>query len=67
ITALNRATIAPAVSDTESFDLGGVVSDLIFNSYDHEIGEGQSPWVGVLVNITIKYNTDLFDMDNYSA
>lgn len=67
VTALNRAPAAPKVSDVVSHDLGSVVSDLIFNGYDHEIGEGQDPWCGVLVRINIKYTTEIFNMTSYGV
>lgn len=66
VTALNRATTAPKVSDAESIDLGGLVSDLIFDRYDYEIGEGQAPWCGVLVQFIIKYNTGINDMESFN-
>jgi len=67
VTAINRAAASPKVSDDESFDLGGAVSDLLFDGYDHEIGEGQEPWCGVLVRFTIKYKTSIFNMITYSV
>lgn len=67
VNSLNRTALAPKVSDNASHDLGGVVSDVIFEGYDHEIGEGQNPWCGVLVRFTIRYTTTIFDMVSYEA
>ena len=67
VTALNRAPAAPKVSDVESYNLGETVSDLIFEGYDHEIGEGQEPWCGVLVKIIVRYTTEIFDMASFGA
>ena len=66
VTAINRTTAAPKVSDAINTDLNGVVSDLILNGYDHEIGKGQSPGCGVLLSFTIKYNTPVFNMTTYN-
>jgi len=66
VTALNRTAAAPKVSDAINTDLNGVVSDIVFNGYDHEIGKGQAPWCGVLMSFTIKYNTDIFNMATYN-
>lgn len=67
VVALNRATSAPKVSDSESLDFGGTISNLIFNGYDYEIGEGQAPWCGALLNFTIRYRADLFNMSTYTV
>jgi len=67
VTAINRKSTAPKVSDAINTDLDGKVSDIIFNGYDHEIGSGQKPWCGVLVNFTIKYNTTIFNMTSYNV
>lgn len=67
VTALNRAVLAPKVSDVLSLCLGGAVSDVIFDGYDYEIGEGQAPFCGVLVKFTIKYNTSTNNMVSFSS
>lgn len=67
VTAINRSTSDPKVSDDQSLDLGGLVSDVVFDGYDYEIGEGQAPWCGVLVQFTIKYSTSINDMESFSA
>lgn len=67
VTALERATTAPKVSDAESIDLGGTVSDLVFEGYEYEIGKGQTPWCGALIQISIKYRAGRSDMFSYSA
>lgn len=66
VTALNRAAAKPKVSDDPSYDLGNTVEDIIFNGYDYLIGEGQSPWCGVLLKFGIQYVTESFDMTTYS-
>ena len=58
-TALFRATAFPKVSDPISPALGGLVSEIGINSLVPIIGEGESPWCGALLDITIKYNTKL--------
>ena len=65
VVALNRSTTAPEVSDVDSIDLGGVVSDLVFDGYDYEIGEGQAPWCGALVRFSVIYATDINDMSKF--
>ena len=67
VTSLNRADDAPKVSDDPSYDLGEAVTDLIFNGYDYEIGEGQNPWVGVLVRFAIKYQCAPYVMDDFNV
>lgn len=67
ITALNRSLTAPKVSDDQSLDLGGLVSDFMFDSYDYQIGTGQDPWCGILMNFTVKYTTEINDMTSFSA
>jgi len=67
VTALNRTALKPKVSDDPTYDFNGAVSDIVFEGYDHEIGEGQEPWCGVLVKFTIKYTTTIFNMASYSA
>lgn len=66
VTALNRATTAPKVSDSPSYELGGIISDFFFNGYDYEIGQGEKPWCGCLVKFTMVYQTDPYDMASYS-
>ena len=67
VTVLNRATAAPKVSDTPSYELAGTVSDLVFNGYDFEIGTGEKPWCGVLARFSILYQTNPYDMTTYAA
>lgn len=67
VTALTRKTSAPKVSDTPNYDLDETVSDFIFNGYDYEIGEGQKPWCGALLQFTIKYQSGPFEMVTYGA
>lgn len=67
ITALDRTTTAPKVSDAQSPDIGGAISDLVLEGYDYEIGAGQEPWCGVLVRFTVKYRADTNNMSLFSA
>lgn len=67
IVAINRSTTAPKVSDAESLDLGGAVSDVVFDGYDYEIGQGQEPWCGVLVSFSIEYATDINNVSSFRA
>ena len=53
--ALWRATTAGAVSDQPSSALGGLVSGVLLRAVQPEIGEGQTPFCGTLLNITILY------------
>jgi hypothetical protein len=57
VTGLNRTILAPAVSDVESPELGELVNKFIFNGYDYQIGEGQSPWCGILARFTVDFLT----------
>jgi len=66
ITALNRATSAPKVSDVINKNLNGTVSNCEIDGYDYEIGRGQKPFCGALVRITVKYNANKNDMYNYT-
>jgi len=62
VTGLNRSTTAPLVSDVESDDLGELVDNFIFNGYDYQVGEGQTPWCGILAKFTVVYSTTLNNM-----
>ncbi len=53
--ALWRATTAGSVSDQPSSALGGLVTSIQLNAVQPEIGEGQSPFCGALLNITTIY------------
>jgi len=65
ITALNRSTASPAVSDDEDPELGETVSALDLSSIGYQIGEGQQPWVGVVLEMNVVYRSDSSDMFNY--
>jgi len=67
VTALNRATTAPKVSDAESYELGGTISDLVFQSCTYMVGTGEKPWCAALMQFLIKYKTDPFDMTAYGV
>lgn len=61
LTALYRSTSLPKVSDVESPALGGLVNKIELNTITPMIGESQSPWAAVLLDITITYNVRLGD------
>lgn len=67
VTALSRSVLAPQVSDALSLCFDDAVSDVVFDGYDYEIGEGQVPFCGVLVKFTIKYNTSINNMISFSS
>lgn len=64
VTALFRSTTSPLVSDLPSYALGGLVNSVLVTGVTPTIGEGQSPWCGVLVDAVIQYNTNLGDVFN---
>ncbi len=57
VTGLNRTILKPKVSDPESPELGELVDTFTFNGYDYQIGEGQTPWCGILAKFTVEYLT----------
>ena len=57
VTGLNRTILAPKVSDIESPELGELVDKFVFNGYDYQIGEGQTPWCGILARFTVDFLT----------
>ena len=59
--AINRKPDAPLVSDTPSIALGGLVESLQQTSLLPIIGEGQSPFCGVLVAFSAVYKTKPHD------
>lgn len=65
ITAILRAPAAPKVSDALDCDFSETVTAIRtpFNAY--QIGEGQRPWVGAIVEIEIEYKSPVGDMFNY--
>ena len=67
VTAIARADSAPKVSDSADYDLTESVSDMVLGSINYEIGEGQAPWCGALIELTVKYQCAPFVMDSYSA
>ena len=62
-TALFRSTSFPAVSDPVDLSLGGLVSEIGINSLVPIIGEGTSPWCGALLDVIVKYNTNIGEFD----
>lgn len=68
ITAIFRDTTAPKISDPASLSLGGLVSSVTVNSITPTISEGQKPWCGVVVDLTVTYNmkvSDVFNIINF--
>jgi hypothetical protein len=63
LVAVNRASANPAVADQPSLRLGGLVSGLSLVSMIPAIGEGQAPWCGVIVTLSVSFtlkDDDLF-------
>jgi len=58
-TSLYRKSDAPSTSDAASPALGGLVTRVIVDSILPAIGEGQTPYCGVLIELTIKYNLEI--------
>jgi hypothetical protein len=58
VTALTRTTLKPKVSDDPDFTLGGLIDALLFGQTLPIIGEGQSPFCGVLVDVKARYKTE---------
>lgn len=65
VTALNRKPSAPKVSDDEDYDFEETVSSVLMTDSGYQIGEGQKPWVGALVEVEIVYDSASGDMFNY--
>ena len=59
--ALYRDDALPKVSDQPSFKLGDMVDGLNIDTIAPQIGEGQSPYCGVLVSISITYRVKAHD------
>jgi hypothetical protein len=57
-TALQRDPSAPAVTDPISMSLGGLVTHVNFESMIPAIGEGQNPYCGALIDLSVTYNID---------
>lgn len=62
ITALNRATTAPLVSDAISKDLGDYVQELTATSFTYNIGEGQAPYLSVSITLRVVYLSPIGDV-----
>lgn len=61
VVAMNRATSAPAVDDSQSVDLGGLVSSFEIIDCEFIISEGKKPWCGVLLEIRARYSSPTAD------
>ena len=53
--ALLRSVDDPKVSDNPNLTLGGLVKSIEFVSITPQIGEGQTPWCGVVLNCNFNY------------
>jgi hypothetical protein len=53
--ALLRAPTAPAVTDDPDLTLGGLVRSIQLQSITPQIGQGQSPWCGVVLTYNLGY------------
>ena len=56
---------APAVSDIPNYNLNDTVERLVFFNYTYFIGEGQTPWCGVIIELGVVFHADPFDMYIY--
>lgn len=65
LTAINRAPASPKVSDAPSPNLGNTVSDMIFEGYDYEISEGQAPWCGAMVRLSVRYSAPAGNLNSW--
>lgn len=53
--ALWRDTASPAVADPVSAHLGGIVSGMRLTDMEPQIGQGQTPYCGVLLRVSVTY------------
>ena len=53
--ALWRSINAPKVEDQPESRLGGIVDSFTFQSVQPAIGEGQSPFCGAVISLTVRY------------
>lgn len=56
--ALWRDPSAPRIEDRPSPNLGGLVDELVLESIQPAIGEGQSPFCGAVMSISVRYRID---------
>ena len=61
IIALYRDDALPKVSDQPSYKLGDMVDGLNVDAISPQLGEGQSPYCGVLVSLSITYRVKAHD------
>lgn len=67
VTALNRTTAAPKVSDASNVDLNDTVEAFIYQGHDYIIGMGEDPWCGCLIKMSVVFHAAPFDMYAYTA
>lgn len=67
VTALNRTTAAPKVSDAPNVDLNDTVEAFIYHGHDYVIGEGEEPWCACLIRMSVVFHATPFDMYLYTA
>lgn len=65
ITALHRDPEAPKVSDPLDCEFKETVTSVNMADSGYQIGTGQKPWVGAIVEVEIVYESELGDMFNY--
>ncbi len=65
INGLNRAVASPAVSDSQSRNLGGVVRSLRWTNTSYQIFRGQKPFCGAFISFSLEYGAPLNDMTTY--
>jgi len=61
LVALNRSTGSPAVADNPSVNLGGLVGQVEVTSITPAIGEGQTPYAGIVLFLDVTYKVDKLD------
>lgn len=67
VTALNRTTAAPKVSDAANVDLNDTVEAFIYLGHDYIIGMGEDPWCGCIVRMNAVFHAAPFDMYVHTA
>ena len=65
VTALQRDPSTPAVSDDPDCELAETVTSMSMPSHGYQIGPGQSPWVGAVIEVEIEWKSPLGDMFTY--
>ena len=62
--ALNRTSTAPLVTDTPSYQLGNLVSLFKCEEFTYIIGEGNTPYCGIIMDYQVTYQAIMGDPIN---